>query len=179
MWAGKYDRFQGLAPPPNSYGADPSSELAIWLIELQPGGQIDLPAARGGQAVNRKGYFTEGQSLLVGEQMIPPKSSVTFNAGETITRLSNPHASSVAEILVLQGKPIGEPVAQQGPFVMNTHAEIQQAYSDYRKTGFGGWPWPNDAMVFPREKGRFSLQGGKETLPPGPQLDHRNDVCVD
>jgi len=76
-------------------------------------------------------------------------------------------ANAVVEFLVLQGVPIGEPVAQHGPFVMNTQTEIQQAFADYRQTEFGGWPWPKDAMVFPREKGRFSLLDGKEEYPPG------------
>lgn len=65
----------------------------------------------------------------------------------------------------LLGKPLGEPVVQQGPFVMNTAAEIQQAYADYRRTQFGGLPWPDDAMVFPRSKGRFSLVNGVEDSP--------------
>ena len=37
-----------------------------------------------------------------------------------------------AEALVLQGRPIGEPVAQYGPFVMNDEAGIEQAFADYR-----------------------------------------------
>jgi hypothetical protein len=49
---------------------------------------------------------------------------------------------------------------------MNTQAEIQQAFADYRSTQFGGWPWPEDAMIFPRDKGRFALENGTETYPP-------------
>ena len=57
---------------------------------------------------------------------------------------------------MLQGRPIGEPVAQYGPFVMNDQAGIEQAFTDYRRTGFGGWPWPTDDPVHARDAGRFA-----------------------
>ena len=60
------------------------------------------------------------------------------------------------EVLLLQGRPIGEPVVNYGPFVMNTAAEIQQAMLDYRRTKFGGWPWPSDDPVHARADGRFA-----------------------
>ncbi len=61
-----------------------------------------------------------------------------------------------SELLLLQGRPIGEPVAQAGPFVMSSDEELRQAFEDYRRTGFGGWPWPSTEPVHPRAQGRFA-----------------------
>ena len=62
-------------------------------------------------------------------------------------------------MLLLQGRPIGEPVAQYGPFVMNTNDEIRQAMSDYQRTQFGGWPFDEEAPVHPRDAARFARHG--------------------
>ena len=61
-----------------------------------------------------------------------------------------------SRILMLQGNPIAEPVAQYGPFVMNTREEIQQAYDDFQRTRFGGWPWDRGDPVHPASQGRFA-----------------------
>ncbi len=70
-----------------------------------------------------------------------------------------------AFLLLLQGKPINETVVQHGPFVMNSAAEIQQAFNDYRKTQFGGWPWSRYNNVHSREMGRFAKYAdGREEI---------------
>jgi redox-sensitive bicupin YhaK (pirin superfamily) len=169
VWAGSLDGKTGLPPPPDSYASNPNGEVAIWFVELAPGGRYTLPPAAGGAAINRVLYFTEGEGLNINAQKIKTKSAVTLLADQEAV-VENTHPTETTELLILQGRPIGEPVAQHGPFVMNTKEEIQQAFADYRATQFGGWPWPEDAMVFPREKGRFSLLGGVETTPPGSKM---------
>ena len=79
--------------------------------------------------------------------------SVEVNASEEIELVAG---DEDCYLLMLQGKPIKEPVAKYGPFVMNTQDEIQQTFQDYQQTQFGGWPWPRPDQVHDRDKGRFA-----------------------
>jgi len=165
VWAGELQGKKGLKPPRNSWAAQQGSDVAVWLLEMAPGGKMTLPAAAGGATINRTLYFTEGEDLSVSGKTIKPKHMAVLRA-EKEAELHNASASKSANVLMLQGKPIGEPVAQHGPFVMNSQDEIQQAFQDYSATRFGGWPWSDNAPVFPPDKGRFALVGGKEERPP-------------
>ena len=178
VWAGEVESLCGLPPPLFSYGAQDSNEVAILHIALLPGGSVVLPPASRG--TNRRLYWVEGTALSVGALSVPDKCAMTLDPqvpAEVRNPTPNPNTDpnpagstgTITELLLLQGRPIGEPVVQHGPFVMNTDAEIQQAFADYRRTQFGGWPWPQDAMSFPVDKPRFTLQGGKEDFPPPPR----------
>jgi len=98
-------------------------------------------------------YFFKGSALAIAGQAVPPSSAVELRAQQEVELVNGPDTT---ELLVLQGQPIGEPVAQYGPFVMNTQAEIHQAFADYRATEFGGWPWGASDPVHPRGQGRFA-----------------------
>jgi redox-sensitive bicupin YhaK (pirin superfamily) len=142
--------------------------VAVWFVTVKPGGSFTLPPAVGGAGINRTLYFFEGAAAAVGSSgdVIRRHSAIELDASLSAEIATPADAGRASLFLVLQGKPIGEPVVQHGPFVMTTRAEIMRAFSDYQETRFGGWPWPEDSVVFPRDKGRFALVDGKEERPP-------------
>jgi len=150
--AGSLEDARGLPPPPDSWASQPDADVAIWTIKMQPGASWTLPAATG-QGTRRMLYFFKGSALSIAGQAVPSSSAIELQAGADAELVCG---DDLTEVLVLQGRPIGEPVAQYGPFVMNTQAEIQQTFMDYRRTEFGGWPWPASDPVHPREQGRFA-----------------------
>ncbi|HEX9856694.1 MAG TPA: pirin family protein [Acidimicrobiia bacterium] len=140
------------SPPPDSWGSRGDSHLAIWLIRLEPGAAWTLPTAPAD--VNRMVHFFDGSTATVGASSIERGVGVRLRA-EVETAVVN--TGDPAEMLLLQGRPIGAPVFQMGPFVMNTPEELRQAVEDYRRTQFGGWPWSTPSPVHARTDGRFAL----------------------
>ena len=129
-------------PPPDSWASRPEADLAILHLVFAPGAVWELPnAARHDTA--RTLYVFEG-GVRVGDHDLEASTGAVLRADDTVRISGGPYG---AEALVLQARPIGEPVAQYGPFVMNDQAGIEQAFADYRATGFGGWPWPTDDPV--------------------------------
>ncbi len=139
------------APPPDSWAADEANKVVVWTIKMAPGAVWTLPATD--PKCNRKLFFFRGSSLEAAGQTVPANSGMILKPDADI-ELRN--GDEEAEFLLLEGIPIGEPVAQYGPFVMNTEPEIQQAFADYRKTQFGGWPWPSDDPAHSRDTERFA-----------------------
>lgn len=169
LWAGNYFGVEKQNTPPiNSWANDPENDCAVLHITIQPGGTLTLPPAKKGSKVNRSLFYIEGAAdvMKVGGTTIPERVVIDVNADVDIELAMDSTATSAGEFLLLQGIPIDEPVVQHGPFVMNSRNEIQQAFTDYSRTQFGGWPWPRDDMIFPREKKRFALLNGAESNPP-------------
>ena len=169
VWAGHYfeatEEHATAKIPKDSWAKDPANDVAILHIRLDPGGKLILPKAHGGAEINRSLFYVEGErGMSVDGKDIGEKVVLTIQPDVDVELALSESAEKPGEFLLLQGKPINEPVSQYGPFVMNTEAEINQAFSDYQRTKFGGWPWPDDAMVFPKEKGRFALIQGKEII---------------
>ena len=150
---GAADVAVALAPPPDSWASQAEADVAIWTLRMEPGARWTLPPAVNPAAL-RKLYFFEGASATVAGRAIGERVAIELRATSAVEIVNT--GADVAEFLMLQGRPIGEPVAQYGPFVMNTEAELKQAFADYRRTEFGGWPWPDHAPVHGPERVRFA-----------------------
>jgi redox-sensitive bicupin YhaK (pirin superfamily) len=152
VYAGVLGELKPPLPPPDSWAARDEADIAIWSIALGAGAAWTLPPARDARTV-RTLYFFSGATLEIDGRMLSQPGAIELVSDRPV-RLVAP--DSAVELLLLQGHPIGEPVAQYGPFVMNTRAELEQAFHDYRRTQFGGWPYPANDPVHPRERGRFA-----------------------
>jgi len=150
VYVGDLDGIPGVTPPPESYAAKSDSELAIYTVSLAAGSRFTLPAARAG--TGRMLYFFSGDGLIADGREIPSYHYIALDEGE----LELESQDGPCELLYLAGRPIGEPVAQYGPFVMNTPQEIEQTIQDYRRTGFGGWPHQVDEPVHGNGTERFA-----------------------
>ncbi len=150
--AGDYLDTKAPRPTPNSWANNPSNGVRVWTIKMEPEGEWALPKAQ--KNVNRTLFFYSGDEVVIDGEKIGVDHAISLAPEEDITLKSG---QKEACFLLLQGKPINEPVAQHGPFVMNTSQEIQQAFADYQQTQFGGWPWDRPDPTHGSENKRFAI----------------------
>lgn len=160
--AGELAGIDAPTPPPNSWASRDEANIGIWHVVLPAGGRWVIPPTTAD--TNRIVYLYEGNGLEIGSQTFPEDTGIQVDPSAAVALQAT---DEPVECLVLQGRPIGEPVAQHGPFVMNTRAEIEQAFRDYRETEFGGWPWDRDDPVHDASDGRFAVHadGRREDAP--------------
>jgi redox-sensitive bicupin YhaK (pirin superfamily) len=109
-------------------------------------------------------YVFEG-SVEIGGRVLEGPIGALLRSDEPVVVAAG---ADGAEALILQARPISEPVAMGGPFVMNSQVEIEQAYRDFHETGFGGWPWSSPDPVHPRSTPRFARRpDGRTEYPEG------------
>lgn len=128
--AGDYEGHAGAAMT--------HTPMNVWDMRLQRDAVTEL-------------HLPEGHTLMVmvvrgmvdiqGQTLHNGQLAQLSRSGERL-RL---HASTDAIVLVLGGAPINEPIAGQGPFVMNTRQEVAQAFDDFYRGKFGSMPAPSTA----------------------------------
>ncbi|HEV2362170.1 MAG TPA: pirin family protein [Acidimicrobiales bacterium] len=109
---------------------------------VQPGHRLTLPWQ---PEHNALAYVLSGAGVAGGagskESGAPVKtgSLVVYGSGDTVT-IAGRDGDEPLDVVLLGGRPIGEPVAAYGPFVMNTRAELEQAFRDYEAGKLGTIP---------------------------------------
>ena len=99
-------------------------------LQLAAGSRIELPVAKELSALL---YLYEGEAdLLAADEQKPLPLHAASLLGEG-DRVVIEAGDQPCRILLIAGQPIREPVAQYGPFVMNTREELEQALQDFRE----------------------------------------------
>lgn len=160
--AGTLGETKALAPTPDSWAAREENSVGVFTVKMSPGASWTLPATSTG--ANRTIFYYKGDAMDIDGQHLQSGYLIEMKADEELEFVNGPSDSMM---LILQGKPINEPVVQHGPFVMNTPEEITETMREYGRTQFGGWPWSETEVAHPRDKGRFAIHSdGTEELKP-------------
>ncbi|MEG0973874.1 MAG: pirin family protein [Comamonas sp.] len=138
---GNQSLVKALTPQIDSWASETGTDVAIWIIRIEPVARLTLPPASA--TARRALYLTTGNTVTVDDRRFAQKVMLEVRADLPVPLHND--GSEMIEILLLQGRPIGEPVAAHGPIVMNTQQEVAQAMRDFQRTEFGGWPWPTQA----------------------------------
>jgi len=104
-----------------------------WSLDPGASVSVPLPADFHGFAFVFQGALAVGATST----RVSDGSAALFTEGGPLTLSNAADATGTARVLVIAGRPLKEPVARYGPFVMNTQAEVQQAFLDYRAGRLG------------------------------------------
>jgi redox-sensitive bicupin YhaK (pirin superfamily) len=118
--------------------------ISVVHATVEPGAQLVIPWD---PSFNALAYVLSGKGTAgPGGTPVVTGNLVVFGAGDTIelrAGQSQESRSPALDVLLLGGRPIGEPVAAYGPFVMNTRSELAQAFEDFQKGRLGHIPADN------------------------------------
>ncbi|CAB4766183.1 unannotated protein [freshwater metagenome] len=131
--AGSVDGHEG---PGSTY-----TPMTLVHATIEPGAQLELPWTVEHNALV---YVLSGRGTVGTEQRpIRTGQTAAMGAGDYLTVSADrtqEGRSPKMEVIVVGGQPIREPLAWAGPFVMNTKAEVLQAYQDFQRGSFGQVP---------------------------------------
>jgi redox-sensitive bicupin YhaK (pirin superfamily) len=118
--------YRGVRGPAQTF-----TPINVLDVRLDPGGTVELafPAHH-----HTALLVMDGEAMVNGVSRVRGLDLVVFEVGDGDISVT---AGAGAHLLVLDGAPIGEPIVQYGPFVMNSAAEIEQAFDDVRRGAFG------------------------------------------
>jgi quercetin 2,3-dioxygenase len=140
------DRIPAVEPAPGTHVRVIAGELfgargpvdgiaiePVYLdIALEPGARLSVPLPENHGAF---AYVFEGEAVHVGEETLGLRELGVLSPGASV-EFAVPDTGSAARVLLVAGRPLNEPVARYGPFVMNTPEQIVQAMQDYQAGRF-------------------------------------------
>jgi redox-sensitive bicupin YhaK (pirin superfamily) len=117
------------------------TDMTLLHATLEPGSRLELPW---NVEHNALVYVLNGDGTVgIDDQPVRTGQTAVLGAGDYLTLAAAPRQESRSpklDVIVLGGRPIREPLAWAGPFVMNSKAEVLQAYEDFQRGHFGHIP---------------------------------------
>jgi redox-sensitive bicupin YhaK (pirin superfamily) len=109
--------------------------IEYFHVTVQPGGSVEVPAP---ESMNAMAYVISGDGEVAGATTAHESDLVVLaRDGDAFTLSAPADADRPFDVLVLAGRPLGEPLARYGPFVMNTRAELIEAVDDFNAGRLG------------------------------------------
>ena len=157
-----------VAPPPDSWAADPANAVRVEVLTLEPGESLDVVKADAASNLRLYPFVVEpGAKLVVscGEdttEVTKADGRVTLALRDS-AKIANAGAAGTIKVLRLEARPIDEPVFSSGPFVAASQADLDAAFSDYQRGALvPKWPWQDEGPTHDNERRFYEHPGGRE-----------------